>query len=97
MADHATESALNLVTEQLEKMRHDTCDVMVWLLLQLQRQFGPVRSWKRDVKRAFKRVPVRVQHHDLAGSVWRVGTRTTSPSTLACHSELQVQEQAGTG
>ena len=70
--DHATESWINPATSQLDALRHDTVDCMTWIQLKLMGGGKMVHSWKRDVKRAFKRVPIRVSHLDLAGAVWMV-------------------------
>ena len=57
VADHATESGVNLATWQLDALRHDTVDCLVWIVLQLQGA-DYLHMWKRDVKRAFKRLLV---------------------------------------
>ena len=82
IADHATESGLNPITEQLERMRHDTCDCMIWFMLRLMAIYRGLCTWKRDVKRACKRVPVKAAHRDLAGAnlvvngIWYVSNHT---------------------
>jgi len=70
VADHATESAVNIATSLRDRMRHDTVDVMVWFMLVLMNIGGGIKSWKRDVKRAFKRVPIAVRHAKFAGAAW---------------------------
>jgi len=70
VADHATESAVNIATSLQDRMRHDTVDVMVWFMLALMNTGGGIKSWKRDVKRAFKRVPIARRHSKFAGAVW---------------------------
>ena len=70
VADHATESGANPSTSQADSMRHDTIESLVWIQLRLMTGNVAVRSWKRDVKRAFKRVPVARRHRWCAGSVW---------------------------
>ncbi|CAK0831274.1 unnamed protein product, partial [Prorocentrum cordatum] len=70
VADHGTESAVNLATGMGDATRHDTVDLMVEIMRSFIRRQVPFKSWKRDVKRAFRRFPIRGSHSDLAGSVW---------------------------
>ena len=64
--DHATESLINSATFPLDRVRHDTVDVlMVILIMFLTAGCFPV-MWKRDVSKAFRRCPIRSDHLDLA-------------------------------
>ena len=70
VADHETESGINAVTVPVDKIKHDTLDVLVALVLRLFDAGHPVHMWKRDVSKAFRRVPVKAEHLEFAGAVW---------------------------
>ena len=62
---------INPCTWLWDSMAHDTADVLVWAMLRFMDSGRPARQWKRDVKRAFARLPTWRGHRDLCGSVWQ--------------------------
>ena len=75
IADHGTECGLNPCTALSDTIVHDTIDVLVEITLRhFARGVTGLRKFKRDVKRAFKRIGMKEEHLDLAGSVWQVGS-----------------------
>ena len=70
VVDHETESGVNAATAPVDKIKHDTLDVLVALILRLFDAGIPVHMWKRDVSKAFRRVPVKAAHLEFAGAVW---------------------------
>ena len=71
VADHATESALNLCTSLSDTMVHDNADMLSWIVLNIMASGKQARLWKRDVKRAFKRIPTMAAHKRCRESVWQ--------------------------
>ena len=66
MVDDCTESGVNLATQPSEKLRHDTIDCMVVMLRLFLAAGATPRMWKRDVSKAFRRLPVDASHLDLS-------------------------------
>ena len=59
VVDHATESGLNPETAVVHAPQHDTLDVLIWIIFRFM-QAGVVGAmYKRDVSKAFRRLPVR--------------------------------------
>ena len=79
VVDHMTEIFQNLAIFPMEKVNHDTVDSLVPILvLSLMAGITPL-MWKRDISKAFRRIPIRVAHLDLswvaflfAGIAWAV-------------------------
>lgn len=60
---HYTESAHNAATHLKGRITHQTTDcLVVMILMMLRAQVCPV-MWKRDIRKAFKSLPVMVGHH----------------------------------
>lgn len=70
VVDHETESGVNMATAPVDKIRHDTLDVLSEIVLQFFRNNCEVRLWKRDISQAFRRVPIQASHLDCAWTVW---------------------------
>ena len=74
IADHGTECGINPNTSTEDTIKHDTVDVLMEIELRFLQAGRPrLSKWKRDVKRAFKRIPVMANHRRLTGAVWQAG------------------------
>ena len=73
VVDDCSESGLNGATQATQRLVHDTLDVLVQMLLFHMRRGLQPRMWKRDVSRAFRRVPIQVDHLEFAwvAFMWR--------------------------
>ena len=68
--DHFTESFINLVTRPVDRVRHDTIDVLIFILKAfLSADISPL-MWKRDVRKAFRKLPVDQSFKDLCWVVF---------------------------
>ena len=70
VVDHATESLINEATRPCDRVKNDTLDTLVFMLTFLFAQGVNPAMWKRDISSAFRRVPIFVEHLDLAWIVW---------------------------
>ena len=70
VVDHKSESEINLATQPTEKLSHDTIDSMVKMVQQFVVNGCSPLMWKRDIGKAFRRLPVRVDHLDLSWVVF---------------------------
>ena len=68
--DHKTESGINSAAEPLDKLRHENVADLSWVISQLQRVGRNPKLWKRDLRKAFRGVPIRADHLDLSWVVW---------------------------
>ena len=66
VVDHETESGVNPATCLVDKMRHRTLDVRVAILLAFMLAGIMPEQWKRDISKAFRRVPVDAIHLEFA-------------------------------
>ena len=66
VVDHETENAVNLATHMSDRTKGDTLDSLVQLLRLAHQRGLSVALWKRDISRAFRRVPVRAAHLPFA-------------------------------
>ena len=74
--DHATESLINDATKPTDRVRHDTVDVLITILLSFVAAARSPRMWKRDVSKAFRRCPIAEEHLDLSWVVFMALGRT---------------------
>ena len=79
VVDHMTESMHNPATIPVDKIKHDNVDALVRILVCFMRFGVCPEMWKRDISKAFRRLPVKISHLDLtwvvflhAGIVWAV-------------------------
>jgi len=72
VCDHCTESGLNLAVQAVDRPTHDTLDVAAAMLSYAASRGVHIQFWKRDVSRAFRRIPLWPGHQDLAWVIWRV-------------------------
>ena len=70
MVDHETESMVNAAMVPCDKIQHDTLDDLSEIVLSFFQRNIQVWLWKRDISKAFRRIPVRVEHHCFAWTVW---------------------------
>ena len=70
VVDHATESGLRPATTPADKVYHDGVPVLVAILLLFMSLGVRMVMWKRDISKAFRRVPVFFQHLQFAWVVW---------------------------
>eukprot|EP00435_Cladocopium_sp_Y103_P044779 s1987_g12.t1 len=70
VVDHETESGINLATEPVDKIRHDTLDVLSEIVMHFYRNDCDILLWKRDISQAFRRVPIQDSHLEFAWTVW---------------------------
>ena len=79
IVDHATEREINEATQPVDKLYFETVEVLIAMALMFMRaDFLPV-MWKRDISRAFRRVPVYKHHLDLSWVIWlRMGVMFTA-------------------
>ena len=68
--DHFTESLVNPATHPVDRVKHDTIDVLVWILLKYMEAACLPLMWKRDIQKAFRRVPIATSYHDLCWVVF---------------------------
>jgi len=68
--DHCTESGVNGAAEPVDKLRHESIDDLVWVICQLQEVLKQPRLWKRDLRKAFRGVPICADQLDLSWVVW---------------------------
>ena len=61
---------VNAATVPCDKIRHDTLDDLAHMTLAYFRQDCQTQLWKRDISKAFRRVPVRADHLVFAWTVW---------------------------
>ena len=71
---HSTEAGTNDGTKPGSSPKHDTVDALVFILLTMMRLGLSPLMFKRDISQAFRRVPIRKEHLDLAAVVfWFLG------------------------
>ena len=70
IVDHETESMINAAAVPCDKIRHNTLDDLASMTLAYFQQDCKVLLWKRDISKAFRRVPIRVAHLVFAWTVW---------------------------
>ena len=70
IVDHETESFVNPATQVCEAPRHDTLDVLCGIILMFLHAGVSPLMWKRDVSKAFRRVPIFHEHLDCTWTVW---------------------------
>ena len=68
--DHFTESWVNPATHPADKVTHDTVDVLVWILCQFLAMGALPQLWKRDIRKAFRKLPIAPSFHDLCWVVF---------------------------
>ena len=75
--DHKTESMINAATQPQDMIVHDILDVLALIVLEFFKAGVDVLMWKRDISKAFRRVPIASEHLDLswvvfafAGTTW---------------------------
>ena len=73
IVDHETESLVNEATEPCDKVQHDGLTLFVFILTWFMAKGVEPRMWKRDISSAFRRVPIKAEHIDLAWVVWMIG------------------------
>ncbi|CAJ1450925.1 unnamed protein product [Effrenium voratum] len=71
VVDHETESGINSATAPVDKIQHHSLDSLVVLLQRFMSAGVEAHMWKRDISKAFRRVPIQADHHDLAWTVWK--------------------------
>jgi len=69
--DHETESEVNEAARAVDKLRHESVDDFAWVIEQLQGVQRNPKMWKRDLRKAFRGVPIQADHLDLAWVVWK--------------------------
>jgi len=65
VVDHMTESWQNPAMRPVDKVTHDCVDVLVYMLVAFLKAGVTPLMWKRDVSKAFRRLPVQCAHLDL--------------------------------
>ena len=75
VVDHCTESGLNPATQPVDRIVHETLDVMVWILLAFLNSGVAISMWKRDLKAAFRGCPIMDDHLDMWWVAWMVDGR----------------------
>ena len=71
VVDHETESGVNTATMPVDKIHHDSVDSLVSILHKFMTHGLTADMWKRDISKAFRRVPVAAEHHEFAWTVWK--------------------------
>jgi hypothetical protein len=66
-----TESGVNPATRPADKIATDILDVLVLIVMFFLDAGIMPQQWKRDISKAFRRVPILAAHLDLAWVVWR--------------------------
>ena len=74
--DHATESLINDATKPTDRVRHDTVDVLITILLSFLAAARSPRMWKRFVSEAFRRCPIAEAPLDLSWVIFMALGRT---------------------
>ena len=70
VVDHETESLINEATRPADRVKHDSVDVMAFIVVTMLAAGVMVNMWKRDISSAFRRIPIRADHLDLAWVAW---------------------------
>ena len=70
VVDHESESGVNRATVPCDRIQHDTLDTLAAIVLRFFDLGCNVSMWKRDVSKAFRRVPVRSEHLQFSWAVW---------------------------
>ena len=70
VVDHETESLINEATRPADRVKHDSVDVMAFIVVAMLAAGVMVNMWKRDISSAFRRIPIRADHLDLAWVAW---------------------------
>ncbi len=70
VVDHETESMMNPATQPVDKLQFDGLEMLVAILLVFLRADVMPRMWKRDISKAFRRIPVFQGHLDLSWTIW---------------------------
>ncbi|CAE8612287.1 unnamed protein product [Polarella glacialis] len=70
IVDLETESGANPATRPFDKISHDTLNALATMILLLFQLGVDSEQWKRNVSKAFRRVPVFWQHREFAGVIW---------------------------
>eukprot|EP00971_Amphidinium_carterae_P116065 2299382-Amphidinium_carterae.1 len=68
--DHFTESGINGSTQVQDSPSHDTLDVLASIIHMFLQHGQHCHMWKRDVSKAFRRLPIALQHLEFAWVVW---------------------------
>ena len=71
IVDHETESSVNEATVARSKIQNDSLDVLVAILTRFMAGGVEPSQWKRDVSRAYRRIPIAHAHLDLSWVVWK--------------------------
>ena len=69
--DHHTEPGLKRATWAPSKSSVHNADALVWIILWFFELGLEVRVWKRDIARAFRKLPLRADHLYLYWVVWK--------------------------
>jgi len=69
--DHETESGVNGAAWPWDKLRHETVQDLLWLINVLLECNLVPKLWKRDLRKAFRGIPIMAEHLDLSWVVWR--------------------------
>ena len=70
VVDHETESLVNEAPRPQDRVRHDSLDLLTFILTSFLCFTLIPLMWKRVVASAFRRIPILAQHLDLAWVVW---------------------------
>jgi len=71
IVDHMTENSVNCITDPSDTVYHEGVDVQTQLLGFLLRAGKVPKQWKRDVSKAFRRIPLAAHHQRWAYVVFR--------------------------
>ena len=70
MVGRETESWVNEATRPADRVRHDSMGILALIVTTLLTAGIMTQLWKRDVASAFRRIPIRSDHLDLAWVAW---------------------------
>ena len=68
--DDETESGVNYAARPVDKLRHETTEDLTQVILWLLEAGRYPVLWKRDLRKAFRGVPIAPEHLDLSWVVW---------------------------
>ena len=71
VVDEETDSGVNPATVPVDSTHYESADVLIAIVLEFFHYKVPIRMWKRDISKAFRRLLLRAAHLPFASSVFK--------------------------
>ena len=84
--DHGSESGLKQATSSKYKTKVQGLEFLITIVLQFLDSKTDPRMWKRDLKSAFRNIPLDQRHSWCSWSAWKIGGKVVMARHLAAPS-----------